>query len=160
MRFTSILPVAFASLAAAAAEPGIAIGETSILFTVTDQAQYDQVTKDVLQAISAYQASVTAQPEWSSAYSQLVDFQKTHKGVPAALTDLSSDIQYTATPSWYAAMPSDLQEYLKKEDEARLEFLQDTVEDAVKGDAARPLGMGIYIHGAVAVMIAVVAIAL
>ncbi|OAG07815.1 uncharacterized protein CC84DRAFT_1161888 [Paraphaeosphaeria sporulosa] len=152
--------MAFASLGVAVAEPAIAIGETSILFTVTDQAQYDQVTKDVLQAMSSYQASITAQPAWSSAYSQLVEFQKTHKGVPAALTDLSTVVQYTATPSWYTAMPSDLQQYLKKEDEARLEFLEDTVEDAMKGSAARPIDIGVYVHGAVATLIAIIAIAL
>lgn len=93
--------MAFASLAAAVAEPGFAIaGGTSILFTVSDVAKYDQVTKDILQAYSSYDASVTAQPEWSSAFSQLVEFQKTHKGVPSGVTDLNTIIEYETTPSW------------------------------------------------------------
>jgi hypothetical protein len=99
MRFTTLLPVAFASIAAAAAAPDFAIGE-GILYTATNEAELDAVTKAVIQALSTYQASLTVQPEWTSAYSALVEFQETHRGVPDIVTDLEAVTAYATTPSW------------------------------------------------------------
>ena len=97
MRFSILLPVGFASVAVAI--PDFAIG-TQILFTATNQAQMDSVTKALVEAQSSWQASVTAQPEWSSAWSALVDFQKTHKGVPDDVTATDTIIEYESTPTW------------------------------------------------------------
>lgn len=57
-------------------------------------------------------------------------------------------------------MPTGLQNYLQKEDKARQEFLEDAVEKAIKGDAGRLFGVGIYIHGTIVALIAGLAIAL
>jgi hypothetical protein len=99
MRFTALLPVVFASFAAAAPAPDFAIG-SGYLYTASNQAQLDTVTKAVAQALSSHQASLTAQPEWTSAYSALVEFQETHRGVPDIVTDLEAVTVYATTPSW------------------------------------------------------------
>lgn len=105
MQLTTILPVIFASFAVAVAvpEPVVIFGTllADVDVTVTDQAQYASVTQKVLHDLSTYQAALTARPEYSSYWSGLVEFQKTHKGVPSALVDPSTTLELTATPSWY-----------------------------------------------------------
>lgn len=97
MRFSSLFPLGFVSIVSAV--PDFAIG-TQFLFTATNEAQLSSVSKALNDALSSYQASVTAQPEWSSAYSALVQFQKTHDGVPDDVTATDTIIQYATTPSW------------------------------------------------------------
>lgn len=97
MQYTSLLTVAFASIAAAA--PDFAIG-TGVRFTAKNNAQLASVTKAVGEAISSHQASLTAQPEWSSAFSQLVEFQSTGVNVPKDVTATDKLLTYATTPDW------------------------------------------------------------
>ena len=97
MRISSLFQLGFVSIAAAV--PDFAVG-TQFLFTATNEAQLSSVSKALNNALSSYHASVTAQPEWTSAYSALVQFQKTHDGVPEDVTATDTVIQYASTPSW------------------------------------------------------------
>jgi hypothetical protein len=56
-------------------------------------------------------------------------------------------------------MPTDLQNYLNENQKKQDELIASAVKGAT-GDAARPIGMGVYIHGAIVALIAGVAIAL
>jgi len=98
MQLTSLLAVAFASIAAAA--PDFAIG-TGTIISAKDNAQLASLTKALVDAASSYQASLTAQPEWSSAWSQLVEFQSTGKNVPEDVTATDTILTYATTPDWY-----------------------------------------------------------
>lgn len=98
MQLTSLLTVAFASIAAAA--PDFAIG-TGTVISAKDNAQLASLTKALVDAASSYQASLTAQPEWSSAWSQLVEFQSTGKNVPEDVTATDTILTYATTPDWY-----------------------------------------------------------
>lgn len=99
MQFTTLLTVAFASMAAAA--PDFEIGPVyTSKFTAKDQAQLASMTKAIFDAASSFQASVTARPEYSSALSQLSEFQKTHSGVPEGVTATDTIIQFSTTPEW------------------------------------------------------------
>lgn len=100
MQFTTLLTVAFASIAAAA--PDFAIGTTRI--TAKDSAQLAAITKAIIDAGESWQASVTAQPEWSSAYSALVEYQKTGKNVPEGVTATDRILTYATTPDWYVRL--------------------------------------------------------
>lgn len=104
MQFTALLSVAFASIAAAA--PDFAIGTKEYSISAKDTAQLNQITKAVIDAASSWQASVTAQPEYSSAWSELVEFQETHSGVPEGVTATDSIIQYASTPTWHVVLTS------------------------------------------------------
>lgn len=97
MHLTSFLTLAFA--AAAAASPDFAIG-SGIRFTAKDSAHLAAVTKALGEAASSYQASLTAQPEWSSAYSALVEFQETGKNVPEGVTATDRILTFATTPDW------------------------------------------------------------
>lgn len=98
MQLTTLLTMAFASIAAA--RPDFAIG-TGTRITAKDTAQLASITKAYVQAMESYQASLTAQPEWSSAYSALVEFQETGKNVPEDVTATDVVLTYTTTPDWY-----------------------------------------------------------
>lgn len=97
MQFTTLLTMAFASIAAAA--PDFAIG-TESRFTAKDTAQLAAVTKALVEAAESYQASLTAQPEWTSAYSALVEFQQTGENVPEDVTATDVILTYSTTPDW------------------------------------------------------------
>lgn len=99
MQFTTFLAVAFASVAAAA--PDFAIGTDYYSISATDTAQLSKITKALADAASSWQASVTAQPEYSSAWSELREFQETHSGVPEGVTATDSIVQYASAPTWY-----------------------------------------------------------
>lgn len=96
MQFTTLLTVAFASVAAAV--PDFAIGVTSI--SAKDSSQLAAFTKAFVEAEEAWQASVTAKPEWSSAISGLIEYQKTGKDVPKAVTATDKVLTYYTTPDW------------------------------------------------------------
>jgi len=104
MHFTTLLTVAFASVAAAAPNPDFAIGTDYYSISATNTAQLSKITKALADAASSWQASVTAQPEYSSAWSELVDYQETHSGVPKGVTATDSIIQYASTPTWYVLL--------------------------------------------------------
>lgn len=57
-------------------------------------------------------------------------------------------------------MPSSLREYQEKEQQAALDFFEDSLEKAVKGDSSKLFSTGVYIHGAVVALIAGVAVLL
>ncbi|KAF2621712.1 hypothetical protein BU25DRAFT_233269 [Macroventuria anomochaeta] len=97
MQLTSFLTVAFASIAAAAPDFGIGTGTR---VTAKDSAQLASMTKALLEAASSYQASLTAQPEWTSAYSALVEFQETGKNVPEGVTATDRILTFATTPDW------------------------------------------------------------
>jgi hypothetical protein len=56
-------------------------------------------------------------------------------------------------------MPTDLKNYIEKSRKDQEEFLKSVVEKAT-GDATRSVGMGVYVSGAIAAMVAGVAFAL
>ena len=99
MQLTTLFTVAFASIAAAAPDFAIGPGFTTS-FTAKNQAQLASVTKAIIDAASSYQASMTAQPEWSSAYSALVEFQQTGKNVPEGVTATETILEFFTTPDW------------------------------------------------------------
>ncbi|KAJ8116129.1 hypothetical protein OPT61_g2382 [Boeremia exigua] len=156
MQLTSFLALAFASAAAAA--PDFAIG-SGIQFTAKDSSQFAAVTKALGEAASSYQASLTAKPEWSSAYSALVEFQETGKNVPEGVTATDRVLTFATTPDWYNAMPTDLKNFIENNRKEQDELIKNVLKQS-SGDSARPLGMGIYISGAVAALVGGVAIAL
>ena len=86
MQFTTLLTVAFASMAAAA--PDFEIGPIyTSKFTAKDQAQLASMTKAIFDAASSF-------------LSQLSEFQKTHSGVPEGVTATDTIIQFSTTPEW------------------------------------------------------------
>lgn len=103
MQLTTLFTVAFASVAAAV--PDFAIG-TQSLFTAKDSAQLAAVTKALYEAASSYQASLTAQPQWTSAYSALVEFQQTGENVPEDVTATDTILTYSTTPDWLVSPSS------------------------------------------------------
>ncbi|KAH6644672.1 hypothetical protein C7974DRAFT_384074 [Boeremia exigua] len=154
MQFTSFLTLALASVAAAA--PDFAIG-TPTLITPKDRSELAALTKALYEAASSYQASLTAQPEWSSAFSALKEFQTTATmSVPSDVTATDKILTFATTPDWFHAMPTDLQKYLENNMKNGEELIASVVKKTT-GDAARPLGMGIYISGAVAALVGGVA---
>jgi hypothetical protein len=96
MQFTTLLTITLASVAMAT--PDFAIGTKQYTFSAADKSK---VTKAVMEAASSFHASVTAQPEYSSAWSELAEFQKTHSGVPEGVTATDSVIEFASTPTWY-----------------------------------------------------------
>jgi hypothetical protein len=56
-------------------------------------------------------------------------------------------------------MPTDLKNYLDKSQEEQRELLANVLKKTT-GDAARPIGMGFYFSGALAVLVGGVAMAL
>lgn len=102
MQLTAILTMAFASVAMAA--PDFAIGTKEYSFSAKDTAQAAKLTKALAEAASSWQASVTAQPAYTSAWSELVEFQETHSGVPKGVTATDSIVQFASTPTWYAIL--------------------------------------------------------
>lgn len=104
MQFTTLLAVAFASVAAAAPAPDFAIGTDYYSVSATNSAQLSKITKALAEAASSWQASITAQPEYSSAWSELVEFQETHSGVPEGVTATDTIIPFATTPTWYVLL--------------------------------------------------------
>ncbi|KAJ4339882.1 hypothetical protein N0V87_002820 [Didymella glomerata] len=158
MQITTLLAVAFASVAAAA--PDFAIGTDYYSITATNTAQLSKITKALADAASSWQASVTAQAEYSSAWSELVDFQETHSGVPKGVTATDSIIQYASTPTWYDAMPTGLKAYIEKNKKEQQDLIASVIKKETTGDAARPVGMGMYVSGALAALVGGAAMAL
>ena len=56
-------------------------------------------------------------------------------------------------------MPTDLQNYLNKNQEEQKKLYAQVIKDAT-GDASGRVGMGVYVHGAFVALIAGVAVAL
>ncbi|KAF3036999.1 hypothetical protein E8E11_005490 [Didymella keratinophila] len=160
MQFKTLLAVAFASVAAAAPNPDFAIGTDYYSISATNTAQLSKITKALADAASSWQASVTAQPEYSSAWSELVDFQETHSGVPKGVTATDSIIQYASTPTWYDAMPTGLKAYIEKNKKEQQDLIASVIKKETTGDAARPIGVGIYVSGALAALVGGVAMIL
>lgn len=100
MKTTSLLIPALASVAAAA--PDFAIG-TNFEVTLTNTAQAASITSAWAKALSSWQATLTAQPEYTSAYSALVEFQRTGDNVPEGVTATDRILTFTTTPDWYVA---------------------------------------------------------
>lgn len=98
MQFTTLLALAFVSTAAAV--PDFMIEPTSIRVTAKDRSQLAAITKAVVEAAESWQASVTAQPEWSSAMSGLIEYQKTGKDVPKAVTATDTIMTFYTKPDW------------------------------------------------------------
>lgn len=100
MKITSLLVPTLASLAAAS--PDFAIeSRFEWEVTVTGAAQAASITSAYAAAVKSWQASVTAKPEWTSAYSALVEYQSTGKDVPEGVTATDTILTYTTTPDWY-----------------------------------------------------------
>ncbi|KZM20368.1 uncharacterized protein EKO05_0006926 [Ascochyta rabiei] len=156
MKLTSFLIPALASIAAAA--PDFAIG-TQLTVTAKDGAQLASITSAYVKAMQSWQASVTAKPEWTSAYSALVDFQETGKNVPEGVTATDVILTYATTPDWYNAMPTDLKNYVEKNRQEQ-DAIRESILASVKGDAATARSLGIYLSGAMAALVAGVAIGL
>ncbi|KAF9695704.1 hypothetical protein EKO04_006503 [Ascochyta lentis] len=156
MKLTSFVIPALASIASAV--PDFAIG-TQYMVTAKDGAQLASITSAYVKAMESYQASLTAQPEWSSAYSALVEFQETGKNVPEGVTATDRILTYTTTPDWYNAMPTDLKNYIEKNRKEQ-DKIRDSVVASVKGDAATSKSLGMYVSAAMAAVVAGVAIAL
>lgn len=102
MKTTSLLVLLLASIAAAS--PDFAIGTESHV-TVTGVAEAASITSALGKALSSWQASATAQPEWTSAYSALVEYQETGKHVPEGVTATDRVLTYITTPDWYVSSP-------------------------------------------------------
>jgi hypothetical protein len=96
MRTSHVLTLALASVASAI--PDFAIGIDYI--TAKDSAQLSSMTAAYLSAISSFQASMTAQPQWSSAFSALKEYQMTGKNVPDEVTATDAVLTYATTPDW------------------------------------------------------------
>ncbi|KAJ4362686.1 hypothetical protein N0V95_001394 [Ascochyta clinopodiicola] len=156
MKLTSFLIPALASIATAA--PDFIIG-SEVTVTAKDRGQLASITSAYVNAILSWQASVTAKPEWTSAYSALVDFQETGKNVPEGVTATDAILTYSTTPDWYNAMPTDLKNYIEKNRKEQ-DAIRESVLASVKGDAATSRSMGMYLSGALAAFVAGVAIAL
>ncbi|KAF1927113.1 uncharacterized protein M421DRAFT_421979 [Didymella exigua CBS 183.55] len=157
MQLTNFVTLALASVAVAA--PDFAIGSKQYSISAKDTAQLNQITKAVIDAASSWHTSVTAQPEYSSAWSELVEFQQTHSGVPEGVTATDSIIKYASTPTWYSAMPTGLKAYIEKNVKEQDELIASVIKKTT-GDAARPIGMGMYVSGAFAALVGGVVMAL
>ncbi|KAF1364539.1 hypothetical protein EJ07DRAFT_172558 [Lizonia empirigonia] len=160
MKTSSFIIPALASLAAAA--PDFAIG-SNFEVTLTNITQAASITSAWVKALASWQATVTAQPEWTSAYSALVEFQETGENVPEGVTATDRILTYTTTPDWYNAMPTDLKNYIEKNRKEQDEILQSIVASATgaaTGDAASSRRVSVYISGAIAALVAGVAIGL
>lgn len=57
-------------------------------------------------------------------------------------------------------MPSGLKTYIEKNKKEQKELIASVIKKETTGDAARPVGMGLYVSGALAAMVGGVAMAL
>jgi hypothetical protein len=105
MQLTTLLTCSLLSLGVTAL-PDFVIATSAQRFTATNSAEYAKITKAVIDAASSYQATKTAQPEWSSMVDALIEYQKTGKNVPEGVTATDRILTFTTTPDWY--VPNDV----------------------------------------------------
>lgn len=94
MRFTSFLTLTLVSTVLA--DFGIGVD----YITAKNSAQLASITAAYASALESFQASMTAQPQWSSARSALIEYQSTGKDVPEDVTATDIILTYTTTPDW------------------------------------------------------------
>lgn len=102
MQLTTLLTCSLLSLGVTAL-PDFAIATSPQMFTATDSAQLSKISKAVVDAVSSYQATKTAAPEWSSMVDALIEYQKTGDNVPEGVTATDRILTYTTTPDWYVS---------------------------------------------------------
>lgn len=74
-------------------------------------AAHESINKEFSDALTSYQAEITKAPEWASAMAILSAYQLTGDDVPAAVTATDDYVEYTTTPDWFKAMPTDAKNY-------------------------------------------------
>ena len=102
MQLTTLLTCSLLSLGVTAL-PDFAIATSLQMYTATDSAQLSKISKAVVDAVSSYQATKTAAPEWSSMVDALIEYQKTGDNVPEGVTATDRILTYTTTPDWYVS---------------------------------------------------------
>ncbi|KAF2787636.1 hypothetical protein K505DRAFT_287604 [Melanomma pulvis-pyrius CBS 109.77] len=150
MLFKSMLAVAFAGIASAdwiILEPG-----QRMTFANSDELRkYQSSVSAKLPAIeSAYSTYIThlqQEPQYISAKSAFEEFVATRTDAPkAVLTATDTVTQYSTTPGWYKALPTDQQQYY-----ASIADDMNALASSVLSDKApRPTAMAKYVGAAAA----------
>ena len=73
LKSTSLFTITLVSLAVAVSDFGIG---ADVTVTAKNAAQLATLTRAYIDAIKSFQASATAQPEWLSTFSALIEYQK------------------------------------------------------------------------------------
>ncbi|KAH7389818.1 hypothetical protein BKA66DRAFT_459862 [Pyrenochaeta sp. MPI-SDFR-AT-0127] len=135
--------------------------EEPLSFSAKDDKQLASMTKAYASAVQSYYATLTTGADWTKAWDVMRAYQQTGRDVPGAVTATNTVLTYTTTPAWYNAMPTEAKNVfdgMKKKNEEIQASVQASANKA--NDAARPVGMGLSLGGALVAIVAGAAVAL
>ncbi|KAH6621961.1 hypothetical protein C7974DRAFT_414640 [Boeremia exigua] len=151
--------IAMASTALAGFD--IRTGQTEWWYT--DDAESTSIANAMSKAIGSYEAALSTQSDVRSAQGAFYTYARTRDGIPEIATATGTDYtRFTTLPDWYTAMPPEalsVFESVRKEED---KIWSSVVPKAARtsgsqGAAPQATGVGIYAHGAIAVVVGAVA---
>ncbi|KAF1844193.1 uncharacterized protein K460DRAFT_397331 [Cucurbitaria berberidis CBS 394.84] len=150
MLFTPLLALAFTGSACATW-----VIEPQKGFKAKNDQQAASISKAYVSAVESYYQTLTTGADWTKAWDVMRAYQQTGKDVPEAATASNTVLTYTTTPAWYNAIPTEAKTVFdgmnKKKEEIQASVLAD---QNTSSEAARPLGRGLYLGGAITAVIA------